>query len=224
MSNWLEFAANPLFILKKLQADNLARYAGFIKGRALDIGCGLRPYARYLEARRCVGIDILAEVQPDIRAYCDQLPFKDGSFDSVICTEVLEHVAQPRSCLAGINKVLKKGGFVYITVPQCWCLHYEPDDYWRFTRYGIERLMREAGFEIVSMRRIGGIFSLVGVRLVDVAWTALRGWLGFLGRRASERAATILCLVFSLLFYTLAKIGDGIDQRDALGWSVLGKK
>ncbi|MCK9594964.1 MAG: class I SAM-dependent methyltransferase [Candidatus Omnitrophica bacterium] len=224
MKYWLELAANPLFILKKLQIEALSGYSGFIKGRVLDIGCGLRPYARYLRAKIYVGIDILAEVKPDIRSRCDPLPFKDGSFDSVICTEVLEHILRPQACLAQINKALKKGGIVYITVPQSWCLHYEPDDYWRFTRYGIETLVKEAGFEIVAMRRIGGVFSLAGVRLVDVAWTVIRNCLGSLGGKFAEQAATALCLGFSLLFYILAKLGDGIDQRDALGWAVLAKK
>jgi len=224
MKYWLELAANPLFILKKLQIESLSRCSGFIKGRVLDMGCGLRPYARYIRAQRYVGIDILAEVRPDIRAYCEPLPFKDDSFDSVICTELLEHVARPQVCLSQISRVLKKGGFVYVTVPQCWCLHYEPEDYWRFTKYGIKDLMNEAGLEVVCTRRIGGVFSLVGVRLVDVAWTAIRNCLGFLGVRFAEQAATVLCLGFSLSFYILGKLGDGIDQRDALGWSVLAKK
>ena len=215
---------NPLFILKKLQLDAIKRYGSKLSGRVLDIGCGTRPYRNMIKARLYIGVDELITVRPDVCGSCRPLAFRDGSFDSVICTELLEHVREPEACIAEIARVLKQGGCAYITAPQTWCLHYEPDDYWRFTRYGLEYLLRKSGFDIESVERIGGIFSLVGVRLTDVAWTRLSEGLSFIGSRNAQRIATAMCLGFSLGFYALGVLGDAIDKKDALGWMILAKK
>ncbi|WP_444907741.1 class I SAM-dependent methyltransferase [Microbulbifer sp. SSSA008] len=60
-----------------------------------------------------------------------QLPFADGSFDVVICSEVLEHIPDYKSVLAEINRVLKPSGIFAATVPAffpewvCWKLSDE---------------------------------------------------------------------------------------------------
>lgn len=216
--------SNPLFIIKKLQADSIVSYSKFLKGNVLDIGCASRPYKKYIKAQNYIGIDESILVKPDICSSGVALPFKDNSFDSVISTELLEHLVQPELCLHEIRRVLKEGGYVYITAPQTWCLHYEPADYWRFTKYGLEYLLQKYNFKIIALERIGGIFSLIGVRMADVGWTLLVKIFSFLGRQWAERLATALCLGFSLFFYYLGRIADNIDKRDALGWAVLAQK
>ncbi len=224
MKNGFKFLSSPLFILKKLQAESIIAQARFLKGSVLDIGCGTKPYKDYLEASGYIGIDESGAVRPDLCGRCVPLPFKDYSFDSVICTELLEHLAQPELCLAEIKRVLKAGGYVYLTAPQTWCLHYEPYDFWRFTRYGLEHLLQKGGFKIVSIARIGGVFSLIGVRLVDFIWTGSVNLFSFLGKSRAERLATGLCLGLSLGFYFLGRLLDNLDRRDALGWAVLAQK
>lgn len=57
-----------------------------------------------------------------------QLPFPDGCFDKVICSEVLEHIPDYRAVLAEIARVLKTGGILAVSVPRflpewvCWQL------------------------------------------------------------------------------------------------------
>lgn len=61
------------------------------------------------------------------------LPFRDECFDAVLCTEVLEHVPDPVRVLCELNRVLKPGGQVFVTVPQSWEIHEARHDYLRYT-------------------------------------------------------------------------------------------
>lgn len=224
MHGVLKLLTNHLFIIKALQRSRLRRSRSVLRGSLLDMGCGTGPYKHELQCARYVGIDETEAVHPDLCARTEKLAFKDRSFDSVLCTELLEHLKEPQEALKETYRILKQGGFMYITVPQSWGLHYCPHDYWRFTRYGIVYLLEQAGFSVVSVERIGGVFSLIGARLADVIWTVLAGCLRFFGKRWAERIATLLCLPGSLIFYLLALLLDRIDQQDALGWALLAQK
>jgi len=214
------------FIIKDLQRNMLKKYSRYLGGRVLDIGCGAQPYRSYLrECREYIGMDINAEIKPDVIGDIKEIPFSEGYFDGVLCAEVLEHLAEPEIGIKEINRVLKKGGYLYLTVPQEWCLHYEPYDYFRFTKYGIRYLLEKSEFEISAIERIGGVFSLTGQRLVDVLWNAVAIFLKpVLSLRWAERAATAACLPMSITFYILGKVGDKIDKRDAICWAVLARK
>jgi len=224
MKIYYKFFVNPLFIIKKLQRDNFSKYAEFFKGYILDIGCGTKPFNPYINCSKYIGMDELQDVKPDICAKSGSIPFKADCFDGVICTELLEHLKDPESSLLEIKRVLKSGGYAYFSVPQSWGLHYEPQDYWRFTKYGIEYLLKKFNFEILEIKRIGGIFSLVGQELVDVYWTKLVKSLSFLKLKWAERIASFLCFLISLTFYVLGQIADKIDYRYCLGWAVLATK
>jgi SAM-dependent methyltransferase len=215
-----------LFIIKDLQRNMLKKYSRYLNGRVLDIGCGTKPYRSYLgECGEYVGMDNDAAVKPDIVGDINNMPFPEEYFDSVLCTEVLEHLTEPEAGIRQINRVLKKNGYLYLTIPQEWCLHYEPRDYFRFTKYGIKYLLEKNGFEILAIERLGGVFSLVGQRLVDVIWNVIMAFLKpVLTLRCAERVSTIICLPTSIMFYTLGKIGDNIDKRDAICWAVLARK
>lgn len=219
-----DLLSSPFFIMKKLQRDAFRRSSALLRGRVLDAGCGTRPFRRYLDCSEYVGIDESGSVSPELCASASSIPFKDGYFDSVICTEVIEHVARPPEVLREVGRVLKPGGHLYLSAPQSWGIHYEPHDYWRFTRYGIELLLADEGLRIVSVERIGGIFTLVGQHAVDVLSRLLKRAFSFLGPRRSERTAALLCLPLSVFFYCLGSIGDRIDTGHALGWAVVAVK
>ena len=196
-----------------------------MSGIVLDVGSGPQPYKKFLSSPgKYIGLDQSENVGPDVRALSTQLPFKDNSFDSVICTEVLEHLKEPGRCLSEINRVLKKGGYAYITAPQCWGLHYEPDDYWRFTSYSLAYLINGAGLELIKTERIGGIFSLIGARSADVGYALVKKMFGFTPDKQAERIASLLTFSLSILFFGAGYLFDGIDRRDALGWMILAEK
>lgn len=214
----------PLFIIKKLQLSLLKRYSGYLKGKLLDIGCGNKPYKKFLECTEYVGLDTDEKVSPDIVGDVTNLPFEDETFDSILCTEVLEHIPDITKALQEMYRVLRKDGNIYLTVPMYWCLHYEPNDYYRFTKYGLKYLLENTGFTVEKIERIGGIFSLIGVRMADVIWTFLVNFFSFSGKKNAERIATFVIFPFSIFFYFLGKIGDNIDKRDTIGWMIICKK
>ncbi len=224
MDTDFDLLTQHMFISKKLQRDAFRENAAYLKGRVLDIGCGSRPFRRYLACSEYVGIDGSPDVKPELCASIISMPFNDGSFDGVMCTEVLEHVAEPAESLKEIGRVLKGGGYLYLTVPQSWGLHYEPHDYWRFTKYGISYLLEENGFKVVTVNRIGGICSMAGQEIIDAVWTCLKKLLLFTGSIWSERLATGILLPLSMAVYVISRVGDKIDKRYALDWVVVAVK
>ena len=220
------YCTGALFIVKNLQVALFKKYAHYLKGKVLDIGCGSKPYRKYLLAvHEYVGMDENREVKPDVLGAAQNIAFSGEYFDSVICTEVLEHLPEPQIAIQEIRRVLKNGGFLYLTVPQEWSLHYEPNDFYRFTKFGIKYLLEKNEFEIIALERIGGIFSLLGQRIIDVFWQfTVDCFRPILGAKWAERIASILWLIVSLLFYFLGKVADKIDKREAIGWAVLAKK
>lgn len=94
-------------------------------------------------------VHVLADIQ--------RLPFADASLDGVICTYVLEHVADARACIDEIARVVKPGGQVYITVPFIFPTHPDPLDRWRWTLDGLRHSLR--AFDEIEAGGSGGPFS-----------------------------------------------------------------
>ncbi len=167
-SGWLE----PLHIAKRSLAREMRRAAPRLKGRLLDIGCGVKPYRAMLAGvTHHIGIE-----RPGTRSrstvvdcWSDALalPFADASFDSVLCNEVLEHVTDPARLFAEAARVLKPGGTLVLSTPQTWGLHEEPHDYWRFTCLGLAHLARGAGLAVEDITPTCGTFATVGQRLAS---------------------------------------------------------
>ena len=92
----------------------------------------------------------------------DMAPVPGGSYDTVLCSEVLEHVADPAAALAEIRRVLKPGGQLVLTVPFLGRLHEEPHDYYRFTRHGLRTLLEAATLKVDNIEPTGSVASFLG--------------------------------------------------------------
>ena len=68
---------------------------------------------------------------------------RDGRFDYVVCTEVLEHVLQPFDAVAEIRRMLRPGGRVFLSTPFDFRIHGPLPDCWRFTEHGLRALFSE---------------------------------------------------------------------------------
>lgn len=145
---------------KFLLRREIQKVSSYIQGKTLDIGAG--NYDRYSElfsnATEYLRMDTKGA---DIVGSIYDIPFGEETFDSLVSTQVFEHLAYPQKGAAEMYRVLKKGGYALVTVPQWNELHEEPHDYFRYTRYGIETLFAEAGFTIVTMSQLGGYYSNV---------------------------------------------------------------
>lgn len=73
-------------------------------------------------------------------------------YDVVVCTEVLEHTLNPFAAVAEIQRVLKKGGVVLVSVPFNFRIHGPLPDCWRISEHGLRSLFsREHGFDILNL-------------------------------------------------------------------------
>lgn len=144
-------------------------------GRVLDIACGNEPYKELFRSAECyVGLDIAKANSSAIVVGDNQkLPFASETFDHALCTQALEHVELPDKLLAEACRVLRPGGQLLLSAPMYWPHHEEPYDYFRFTRYGLEFLLGEAGFEIQSCIQQGGAWRLVGQSMAHAFHNAI---------------------------------------------------
>jgi SAM-dependent methyltransferase len=193
----------------------------------VDIGCGHSPYRPLLTAAtRYTGIETETRYRPSLIAFADALPFPDESVDSIMLTEVLEHVREPSEALAEARRVLKPGGQLYVTVPMTWGLHYVPHDYYRFTSYGISHLLEKTGFEIEAIEPMGGLFSIISARLAEV-FTVL-----FLDRplkalgmeKGRLRACAVALAGCNFISYYMSRFLDRFWKQDVFGWAVLARR
>ena len=131
-------------------------------GKVLDIGGadGSR-YKILFKTNQYVSLDIDPSSNPSIVASADNLPIESESIDTILCSQMLEHVVNPQRCLEEMFRVLKKSGICIVTVPFINEEHSEPFDYYRFTRYGIIHLCEKAGFKIEQFHQRGNFYTVV---------------------------------------------------------------
>ena len=84
----------------------------------------------------------------------NKLPFENDVFDIVLMTEVLEHVENVDITLREINRVLKIGGLILVTVPFIWPEHEQPFDFQRYTSFGIKKIFDYYGFETIYYKKL----------------------------------------------------------------------
>jgi SAM-dependent methyltransferase len=184
---------NPFFFIRYAFYKNIRRYIPQLKGKLLDFGCGRKPYENLFTVSEYVGVD-MAETGHDhknskIDVYYDgkRLPFHDSVFDSLFCSEVLEHIFNPDEILPELNRVLKPGAKALITVPFSWNEHEMPYDYARYSSEGIKHLVEKNGFKIVELTKSGN-FARVNFQLWALYFFELfRKW---------GRAGYLLSLLF----------------------------
>ena len=212
-----------LFIPKILFRKSVRRNGARISGRTLDIGAGLKPFREYFKSSSYVTLDSNADLKPDVIGDITNLPFKDGEFDSVVCLEVLEHVADTKRSLAEVSRVLRPRGILMLSTPMHWPLHYEPHDYYRFTKYGLAEILKD-DFKVVHSEKIGGLFSFLGSRLAEESALFLYRLFPFLPRKARYLLGHLANIPLSIFFYALSLLLDPLFPEDAISWLVIAEK
>lgn len=182
---------------KFLFADLKNSIHKYAKGDVLDIGCGNKPYLCFFEDRisSYTGCDVVqsSEGLVDILCLATEIPLEDNSKDTIFTTQVIEHVADHRKMLAEAYRILKPGGHIILSGPMAWEHHEMPHDFFRFTRYGFEWLLKQQGFTDIQITPNGGKWAMVGQLTLNSI------------RSSFEKKTAIRKMLFALFFLLRVK-------------------
>ena len=157
---------SALYLHLRSLFDGIKQAALQAHGRLLDIGCGNKPYQSLFASRvsEHIGCDVVQSDEQRVDIFCpaNDIPLPDSSFDTVLCTQVIEHVADHQGVIKEAFRLLKNGGVLILSAPMYWPLHEEPYDFFRFTKHGLAYLLEGAGFIRLEIVPNGGKWALTG--------------------------------------------------------------
>jgi SAM-dependent methyltransferase len=156
---WIGIFTNPFYFARNGLAKAMLKYSKHLSGNLIDVGCGSQPYRKMFKVEEYTGLEFdspIARERGIADVYYDGtvFPLKNEQFDSVICSQVLEHVFNPDEFLAEIHRVLKPGGCMVLTIPFVWDEHEQPYDYARYSSFGLKSLLEKSGFSIIEQEKI----------------------------------------------------------------------
>jgi len=157
--------------------NSLRQCEPFVEGSLLDVGCGQRPYEKtfFARATKYLGADYLSDrSRPDVVCSALDLPFPDCSFDTVVSTEVLEHVPDPHRAVREMQRVLRPGRYLILSTPMYWPRHEVPYDFFRYPYDGLLYLLKQNGLDVVKLFNRGRSYAFLGQVLQHVHPVAAR--------------------------------------------------
>lgn len=138
------------------------------KGDLLDCGCGNMPYYEMYRphVQSVTGVDwegthgenLYADKIADLN---EGLPFDDGSFDSILVTDVIAHISKPDKLFREFGRVLRPGGTVLVTSPFFYWISEPPHEYFRYTEFAFRRFCVDAGLDEVAIEAYGGRMDVI---------------------------------------------------------------
>lgn len=152
----------------------------YCSGELVDLGCGNVPlygfYKDYVEGVTCIDWDgsrhnnIYLDFTADLNKPLDFL--ESRSYNTIILSDVLEHLLEPEMIWTEMGRILKPGGTLILNVPFFYWIHEVPHDYHRYTKFALSHYAECSGFKIIDLQAYGGvpeiladIFSKIIVKL-----------------------------------------------------------
>ncbi len=158
----------------------------YVPERAVTVDVGSGPERL---GKEFINLDVFPFPEVDIVSDATKLPFKDNSIDGAVSESVFEHVPDAHLVAKEMVRVVKKGGYIYVSAPFIHPYHASPDDFNRWTISGLKHLFPE--LEIVKSGVRSGPWSAF---LMFLAY-----WLGVIFSFGSKRTAPFLAHIFMLV-------------------------
>ena len=195
----------------------LRRYAS---GRFLDLGCGKAPlygvYGPLSDEVLCVDWEGSAHGSLHVDQFHDlneDLGLPSASFDTILMSDVLEHIRKPELLMARTSELLSPGGTVVIGVPFFYWLHEEPYDYFRYTRHALVAMASDSGLEVISLEESGGAPEVLADIIGKIA-----------GRRPWAQATIVRMLQFLVNNRFSRRISESTKRQFPLGYVMVARK
>ena len=156
-------------LVARAYRSHIPRYAS---GTLADLGCGEVPlygmYRAHVENIVCVDWPSSKHRLSHVDVQCDlsePLPLASNSVETVVLSDVLEHVLDPGALWREMRRVVAPGGYVLVNVPFLYWLHEQPHDYYRYTTHALRHLAEATGFDVEHLEVLGGSIE-VGVDIL----------------------------------------------------------
>lgn len=167
----LRASRNPRFlgVSSRLMADSTARLYDkylpkYASGKLIDLGCGNVPfydvYKDLIIENICADWPNSMHKNEYLDTECDlnqRLPFPDSDFDTIIISEVLEHISNPELTWAEMTRILKPGGRIILSVPFLYKIHEAPHDYFRYTEFALRNFAAKNKLSVLELESLGGL-------------------------------------------------------------------
>lgn len=153
-------------------------------GIVLDVGAKDSPYKELIPRTKYLTLDINKKSQPDIYSDLHKIKWQSNYFDTVIATEVLEHLYEPQKAIDKIHRILKPGGVCILSTRFIYPYHPYPQDYYRFTWDSLKYLFRR--FNTIDIYHHGN--------RIQVLWQIISEC-GNIGRPFREIFNPIICKI-----------------------------
>jgi SAM-dependent methyltransferase len=159
--------SHPYYLIRSGLYKSIRQLSPALGGKLLDLGCGSKPYQQLFNCEEYIGIDFVNPGHPheseNIDIYYDgkTIPFPDNHFDSILCSEVFEHIFNLDEVLIELHRVLKPGGSILITCPFIWKEHETPNDFARYTLFALESILTKQSFVPVATQKAGNFIEAI---------------------------------------------------------------
>lgn len=203
-------------------------------GVVLDVGGGRSPWNSLLPPQARYAMIDIADGFNMCHSNCaffdgDRFPVRSDSCAVVLSIEVLEHVANLKTQLSEIFRVLQPGGKLVATTPWSARMHYQPHDYRRLSRFGLIKELESAGFVIESIKARGSYFSVISNKLIVKILEKRKRTNGrdLMASFVKKLLLLLLIVPFLLVTQIFALIAESFgvaDEVDPLGWTIVAAK
>jgi SAM-dependent methyltransferase len=197
--------------------------------RVLDVGAGSCPYRSFFSRQQYVahdqpGVPYDTDGVVRVRSDLTAIPLPEGSFDAILCTEVLEHVEEPLRALDELSRLLRPGGRLLLTVPAASRTHRVPTHFYGgFAPDFFEHSLVGRRFSLDRLVAIGNWSEYMAQELSRIPYILRHETsLGAVGSLLGVATWPLFRIAVPLGFLVFARIDRSTDLP--LGWMAYATK